>query len=72
MVMLQRGPMPTVSYDGKTYSLKSRKTIVPDLGAMPRLAALLWICRNTRARGYSKPNPLASLGAVIVIEKVSP
>ena len=63
----QRGPMPIVEFDGKTYSLLSRKTVVPDLKNMERMKALLWILRNTRPRGYSKPNPLAGLGGAISV-----
>lgn len=56
-------PMPTITYDGKTYKLKSRKTVIPDLNSMSKIEALIWINTNTRARGYSKaPNPLRGLG----------
>ena len=61
-----RGPMPTVTYDGNTYKLRSRKTVVPDLDAMGRTAALQWLCRETWPRGYSKPpSPLAGMGDAI-------
>jgi len=60
------GPMPTVTYDGNTYKVRSRKTEIPDLGAMPRMAALQWLCRETYRRGYSKaPSPLAGLAGAI-------
>jgi hypothetical protein len=53
-------PMPTVEFDGKTYSLRSRKTEVPDLHVMARIEALVWLCRNTTPRGYSRaPNPFS-------------
>jgi len=59
-------PMPTVTYDGETYKLRSRKTEVPDLTSMERLTALIWINRNTTSRGYSKaPDPLIGLGGVV-------
>lgn len=49
-----RGPMPTVTYDGNTYKLRSRQTTIPDLAAMRRIEALVWLNRNTTPRGYSK------------------
>lgn len=52
--MTPRGPMPTVSYDGNTYKLRSRRTTIPDFTAMRRMEALVWLNRNTTARGYSK------------------
>lgn len=61
-----RGPMPTVTFGNQTYSLRSRKTVVPDLAAMARIEALLWLCQNTTARGYQRaPNPLAGFGGAI-------
>lgn len=63
----KRGPMPKVTYDGDTYTLRSRSAPVPDLDKMQRFDALLWICRNTYPRGYSRPNPLAGLAGAIEI-----
>ena len=61
-----RNPMPTVTYDGSTYKVRSRKTEIPDLEAMPRTAALQWLCANTYPRGYSKaPSPLQGMGGAI-------
>jgi hypothetical protein len=62
------GPMPTVTYDGTTYKARSRKTEIPDLGAMDRIAALMWLVRNTYPRGtnHRRPTPnLAGLNVVI-------
>lgn len=65
----QVNPMPTVTYEGKTYKLRSRKTEVPDLEAMNEFAALIWLNRNTTARGYSKAaNPLAGMGGAISLK----
>jgi hypothetical protein len=50
----KRGPMPTVTVNGETYTLRSRKTVVPDLAHMERFDTLQWLCKNTRPRGYSK------------------
>lgn len=64
-----RNPMPTVTYDGVTYKVRSRKTEIPDLEAMDRMGALVWLNQNTYPRGNgtrTQPNPLAGLGEVIV------
>lgn len=62
----QVNPMPTVTYQGKTYKLKSRKTEVPDLEAMDSLSAHIWLNRNTTARGYRK-EPAVVLSNTIII-----
>lgn len=64
--------MPTkraVTYDGNTYKVKSDKIEIPDLTAMDRIAALMWLNRHTYARGYSRvrPDPLAGLGGAISV-----
>jgi len=62
----RRGPMPTVEWDGRIYSLKSRTMSPPDLGAMSRIGALVWLNRNTYPRGYSRGgNPLAGMAGVV-------
>lgn len=61
-----RGPKPTVKYDGKTYTCKAWKVEIPDLDAMDRTGALIWLLRNTVPRGYSRPQPrLPSIGLVV-------
>jgi hypothetical protein len=61
-----RKPLPLVEYDGQVYSLKSRKTVIPDFSAMDRFSALRWMCMNTRPRGYQKNKPkLAGLCQVL-------
>ena len=68
MRTLPRNPKPTVSFGGQTYSLRSRKTAVPDLAAMPRVEALMWLSQNTTPRGYQKaPNPLAGFAGAISV-----
>lgn len=62
-----RNPMPTVEWDGRIYSVRSRKIEVPDLSAMSRLGALSWLCANTYPRGYSRPNPLAGFAGAIAV-----
>jgi len=62
----RRGPMPAIEYGGNLYSLKSRDTMIPDLSKMERMEVLMWLNKNTRARGYSKGgNPLAGMGDVL-------
>ena len=58
---------PTVTYDGTTYKVRSRNTAIPDLAAMDRMAALIWLNENTYARGtnHRRPNPLAGMGGAI-------
>jgi hypothetical protein len=61
---------PEVTYDGKTYKVRSRKTEIPDLAAMDRMAALIWLNENTYARGAgirTRPNPLAGMGGAITL-----
>ena len=59
---------PTVAYDGNTYTVRSRRTEIPDLAAMDRMAALVWLNQNTYAKvNHRKPNPLAGLGDVISV-----
>ncbi len=47
----KRGPMPTVEYNSKVYKVRSRKTEIPDLAAMDRMGALIWLNRNTYPLG---------------------
>lgn len=42
-----------VDYSGVTYALRSNSIEVPDLDAMSRLAALVWLNQNTVAKGRS-------------------
>lgn len=57
----------TVTYGESTYKVRGRVE-VPDLNTMDRLAALIWLNRHTYARGYSKSNPLAGIGAAITVK----
>lgn len=61
----RRRPKRDVVWDGRTYKVRSDKIEIPDLAALPRFEALLWLVANTYATGYSKPNPLAGLGGAI-------
>jgi hypothetical protein len=67
MMARERGPMPQVEFEGRIYSLKSRKTEVPDLSAMSIFSALSWLIAHTTPRGYSRPNALAGYGGAIAI-----
>lgn len=51
----RRGPKPQIAYDGKTYSMRSYTTPIPDLAAMSRLQALAWLVTHTVPQGYSRP-----------------
>lgn len=65
----KRGPMPRVTYNGMTYSLTSRNTIVPDFSQMQNMAVLIWLNKHTRARGYQMPtNPLIGFSNVIEVK----
>lgn len=59
---------PTVTYEGKTYSLRSTKTDIPDLDAMSRMGALVWLNRYTVARGYSRRTSVA-LPAITLVTR---
>jgi hypothetical protein len=66
----KRGPKPRVEYDGKIYSCRRYNVEIPDLGAMSRTGALVWLLQNTTPVGYSR-NPgvnLAGLGEAIRLE----
>lgn len=54
--MKNKGPMPRVIYDGASYALLSRRTIVPDLQSMDSLEARIWLMQNTRGKGYQIAN----------------
>lgn len=64
---MKRGPKPTVEYDGRVYACRRYTVEIPDLASMSRIAALMWLNRETVARGYSRrpANPLAGLGEAI-------
>lgn len=49
-----RNPLPEVQYGGIAYKVRSRKIAIPDLGALPRMAALVWLNQNTVPRGRSR------------------
>ena len=55
---MSKNPMPTVTFDGKSYSLRVRLIDVPDLSKMDRIGALIWMAANTTRRGYQNPRPL--------------
>jgi hypothetical protein len=59
--------MPTVVYNGKVYKVRSRKTEIPDLDAMDRTAALIWLLRNTYPRGTNHRRPAPNLPGLNVI-----
>jgi hypothetical protein len=57
-----------VMWDGKYYKVKSSKVEIPDLSAMGRIEALIWINKNTYARGRQKPDdPLTGMGDAVSV-----
>jgi hypothetical protein len=68
-VRKQVNPMPTVTYEGATYKLRSRKTEVPDLEAMDSLEAHIWLNRNTTAKGYRKVPTLVLPNTITISTK---
>jgi hypothetical protein len=71
MINKNQNPMPTVTFEGKIYKLRSKKTVVPDFNTMDHLSVLLWLNRNTTAKGYRKAaNPLTGLGNAISIKHI--
>lgn len=61
-----KNPLPTVEYQGRVYKLKSRKINVPDFNLMSELEILIWINKNTIARGYQKDKPL--IGGIKLVQ----
>lgn len=59
----------TVEYDGRTYKVRSDKVDIPDLDALERFSALIWLNQNTYATGYStkKQNPLEGYGGILEV-----
>lgn len=60
----------TVTYDGRTYKVRKDSIAIPDLGAMERMAALIWLNQETYATGPGtrtrRPN-LTGLGDAITV-----
>jgi hypothetical protein len=59
-----------VSYDDSTYKVRSDAIEIPDFTQMGRTEVLLWMCRHTYGRGYSKPNPLQGFSEAISVERM--
>jgi hypothetical protein len=70
--MKKINPMPMVVFENNTYKLRSRKIIMPDFKTMTHLEALIWLNKNTTAKGYCKTtNPLVGMGGAISIKEVT-
>lgn len=63
----RRGPKPKVEYDGQVYSCRSYNVEIPDLAAMTRTAALLWLIQNTVKRGHSTKPPAPNLAGLTMV-----
>lgn len=58
--------MPTITFRDETYKLKSRKTKIPNLESMSNFEALIWLNKNTTAKGYRRePNLVLAPGTII-------
>lgn len=62
-----RGPMPTVTHNGKVYKLRSRKTEIPDLAAMDGIAAAMWLLRNTYPTGTNHRRAAPNLSGLNLV-----
>lgn len=63
----KRGPKPTVEYDGKVYSCRSYNVEIPDLSAMTRTGALVWLNQHTVKRGHSTKPPAPNLAGLTMV-----
>jgi hypothetical protein len=62
-------PMPTVTFEGKTYKLRSRKIEIPDLEVMDSLSAHIWLNRNTTPKGYRRDAALVLPNIIAISSK---
>lgn len=60
----RRGPMPTVTYKGKTYKVRSRSIEIPDLEAMDGIAASMWMLRNTYPTNTNHRRPAPNISGL--------
>lgn len=67
---MSRGPKPVVEYDGRTYTCKRWKVEIPDLVAMDRTGALIWLNQNTIPTGRGIRTPARpNLGGLNLVVK---
>jgi hypothetical protein len=58
----------TVTFEGRTYKVRSDSVEIPDFETMSAIGALVWINRHTYPRGYSRATqPLAGLGDALSV-----
>jgi hypothetical protein len=57
----------SVTYDGKTYKVRKDSIEIPDLDAMTRMEALVWLVAETYPlnTNHRRPNPLTGMGGAI-------
>ena len=60
MNQTNRGPKPVIEYGGQIYTARKYGE-VPDLDAMTRMEALVWLNQNTYKRGHSTKAPAPNL-----------
>jgi len=58
---------PTVVYGGVAYKVRSHRTEIPDLEAMDRIDALIWLNRNTYGRGTNHRRPWPNLSGLTLV-----
>lgn len=56
------------TYQGQSYKVRGKDTVVPNFAEMDSLAVRLWMMKHTHPRGYAvKTNPLAGMGAALTV-----
>jgi hypothetical protein len=60
-------PKPQVVYDDRIYSCRRYDADIPDLAAMPRLDALVWLNQNTTKRGHSNKPAAPNLAGLTLV-----
>ncbi len=59
-----------VTFDGRSWTVRSDQVEIPDLQAMSRMDALFWLNQHTYATGNgirTTPNPLQGIGSAIKV-----
>jgi hypothetical protein len=63
------GTKRRVTYDGREYTVRRDTIEIPNLNAMDRFGALIWLNQNTYATGKgtrTKSNPLNGYGGTVI------
>lgn len=65
--MSPAGPKPIIEYEGRIYSARKYHVQIPDLDAMSRLEALVWLNQNTHKCGHSTKAPVPNLAGLTLV-----